>query len=98
VNPGPLYNPIMADPLEDHDREARAAARKSWPIRVFSLGEEPGDDLSGSTTAAERLDMVWPLTVDAWASAGLPIPDYPRSEAPIRVIRATGHHRKGGRA
>jgi len=30
--------------------------------------------------------MMWPLVLDAWASAGLPVPDYPRSLAPIRVL------------
>ena len=73
-----------------HDPEiaARAAARKSWPIRVYRLGEEPADDLRATTTAAERVEMVWQVTLDAWALAGRPIPDYPRSEAPVRVIRS----------
>jgi hypothetical protein len=31
--------------------------------------------------------MMWPLAVDAWASSGRPIPDYPRHQTPIRVIR-----------
>jgi hypothetical protein len=82
-----LYNRFMAEPLEDQNRKVRAAARRSWPIHVYPLGQEPGDDLSATTTAAARLEMMWPLAVDAWTSAGLPIPDYPRHEAPIRVIR-----------
>jgi hypothetical protein len=73
--------------MEDRERKERAAARKSWPIRVYRLGEEPDDDLSATTTATERLEMMWPLAVDAWASSGQPIPDYPRKEAPVRVIR-----------
>jgi hypothetical protein len=67
---------------------ARSSARKSWPIRAHRLGEEPEDDLAKTTTAAERLAMMWPLTVDAWSLAGRPIPDYPRSETPSRVIRS----------
>lgn len=35
---------------------ARAAARRSWPVRKFRLGEEPDEDLSATTTAKERLD------------------------------------------
>jgi hypothetical protein len=66
---------------------ARAAARRSWPIRVFRLGEEPSDDLSAVTTAAERLAMMWPLALDAWAAAGRTLPDYPREQAPIRILR-----------
>ena len=71
--------------MSNDDVAARAAARKSWPIRVFKLGEEPSDDLSETTTASERVAMVWQLTQDSWASAGLPIPDYPRHAMPIEV-------------
>jgi hypothetical protein len=67
---------------EDGDR----AARGSWPIRVYRLGGEPGDDLSATTTAAERLAMVWPLTLEAWAMAGKALPTYSRGEAPIRAV------------
>lgn len=73
---------------EDLARKARAAARGSWPIRAYKLGEEPDDDLSAMTTATERIEMMWPLAVDAWTSSGVPIPDYPRHETPIRVIRS----------
>jgi hypothetical protein len=74
--------------IPDHDdAAARAAARRSWPIRVFRLGEEPADDLSAVTTAAERLAMMWPLALDAWAAAGRPLPDYPRGQTPIRILR-----------
>jgi len=68
-------------------RAARAAARGSWPIRRFRLGEEPVDDLRATTTAAERLAMVEQLTLEAWKLAGKPLPTYARHETPIRVIR-----------
>lgn len=70
------------------DRQRRAAARRHWPVRTFRLGEEPADDLRASTTAAERLEMVWLLTVDAWTLSGREIPGYERREAPVRVIRS----------
>lgn len=73
---------------EDPERAARAAARKTWPIRAYRLGEEPPDDLRATTTAAERVEMVWQITLDAWEHAGRKIPDYPRSEAPVRIIRS----------
>jgi len=66
---------------------ARAAARGSWQIRRYELGEEPGDDLSATTTGAERIEMMWPLARDAWSFAGRSIPDYPRNQTPIQVIR-----------
>ena len=31
--------------------------------------------------------MMWQLAVDAWASMGEPIPDYPREKTPIHAIR-----------
>lgn len=85
--PGPLrpYTSLMA---QNPESVARAAARKSWPIRVYRLGEEPPDDLRATTTAAERVEMVWQVTLDAWALAGRTIPDYPRNEAPVHVIRS----------
>ena len=80
------YNDAMSD-HSDEARKARAAARRDWPVRKFRLGHEPGDDLSATTTAEERLAMMWPLAMEAWTLAGRPIPDYERRNAPIRVIR-----------
>lgn len=82
------------DDSEDSARAARAEARRSWPIRKFRLGEEPGEDLSATTTAKERLEMMWPMTVDAWTLAGKKMPDYPRDKTPVRVIRR-GKPRRG---
>jgi hypothetical protein len=65
----------------------RAAARSTWPVRKFRMGEEPSEDLSATTTAAERLGMMWRLARDAWAVAGRPIPDYPRERTPISKRR-----------
>jgi len=69
------------------DANDRAAARKSWPIRKHRLGEEPSDDLRDFTTAEERLQMMWPLAVDAWSLTNRPIPGYKRNEAPVRKLR-----------
>ena len=64
-------------------RRARALARRHWPVRVIRLGHEPGDDLSATTTAEERLAMMWPLAVEAWSLAGRSIPEYRREDAPV---------------
>jgi len=61
----------------------KAASRASWPVRRYRLGQEPGDDLSRSTTAEERLAMVAVLSAEAWALAGKPVPTYLRHETPI---------------
>lgn len=73
--------------MGDQARERRAAARRDWPVRKFRLGEEPSEDLSETTTAGERLGMMWQLSQDAWAMAGKEIPDYAREETPITVRR-----------
>ena len=73
----------------DSAREARRAARAHWPVRKLRLEDAPGPDLSATTTAEERLAMMWPLACEAWTLAGRTIPDYPRHRMPIRVIRPT---------
>ena len=35
-------------------------------IRVLKLHEQDGETGLEDTTAAERLEMVWPLTLQAW--------------------------------
>jgi hypothetical protein len=64
---------------------SRASDRGSWPVRAYALGHEPGDDLSAVTTAEERLAMMWPLALEAWALAEKPLPDYPRIATPVRL-------------
>jgi hypothetical protein len=71
---------------EADEQRKRAAQRASWPIRRFALGEET-DDLSAVTTATERIAMMWPLALEAWNLAGLPIPDYTRETMPGRILR-----------
>jgi hypothetical protein len=65
----------------------RAEERASWPVRRFKLGEEPSEDLRETTTAEQRLAMMWPLALDAWASMGKPLPEYTRDTMPGRIVR-----------
>lgn len=58
-------------------------ARSKWPVRVYRLGAEPGDDLSGTTSVEARVAMIWPLTMEAWELAGLSLPQYSRHETPV---------------
>lgn len=58
-------------------------SRDTWPVRRYRLGEEPGDDLSQSTTPEERLAMVAALSAEAWALGGKPQPAYSRHETPV---------------
>ena len=65
-------------------------ARQSWPVRRFRLGEEPGDDLSRTSTVEERLEMLETLSAEAWALTGKPLPTYARHEAPVARRRLRG--------
>lgn len=53
-------------------------------MRLYRLGEEPGEDQSGLNTAEERLAMMWALAREAWSLTGRPLPAYPRHETPVR--------------
>jgi hypothetical protein len=57
------------------------------PIRVYRLGEEPGDDLSAVTTPEQRLAMVAELSRRMWSLTGRPVPSYSRAGMPVRVTR-----------
>jgi hypothetical protein len=77
---------VRADDTE-RARDPRRAARAEWPIARFSLGQEPLDDLSAATTAADRVAMMWRLAVDAWRLAGRRLPTYDRRSIPARLYR-----------
>jgi hypothetical protein len=61
--------------------------RSRWSIARYRLGEEPSDDLSESTTAAERIAMMWTLAEAAWKIAGRPLPTYDRRNIPGVLFR-----------
>jgi hypothetical protein len=58
-------------------------------IRVSSLSDQDRSDIDNlsKTTAAERLQMMWQLTLDAWAAKGETVtePRLPRNI--VRVLR-----------
>ncbi len=66
--------------------------RQRLVAKVYRLTDQPSDDLSETTTAQERLAMVWPLTVEAWSLTGVAIPDYDRRDVPIRIKRVRSAH------
>ncbi len=76
--------------MKDEARDTEATnhpgvhQRNEWPVRKYALGQEPGDDLRGSTTAEERLAMMWPLALEAWSLMGVPIPASDRASMPVR--------------
>lgn len=62
-------------------------ARDAWPVRVYRLGEEPGDNLSEQTTAEERLQILAELSRRMWEWSGRELPAYTRATMPVRIIR-----------
>lgn len=67
-------------------REDRSRTRGQWPVRKLRLGDDSGDDLRSSTTAEQRLAMMWSLASDAWSLSGRPLPAYSRAQTPVRRI------------
>ena len=61
--------------------------RDPLPVRVFRLGQEPSDDLSGSTSAEERFEMVAALSARMVEFSPTPPPVQAQRGIPVRVIR-----------
>ena len=55
-------------------------------MRKRKLGGDPEEDLGATTTAEERLAMMWPLAAEAWSLTGRPMPEYGRKDAPVRWL------------
>jgi hypothetical protein len=60
---------------------------KSEIIRVRKLTDVDQDDHLKSTTPAERLAMMWQLTLDAWAFKGEPVAELRLPRHIVRVLR-----------
>jgi hypothetical protein len=71
---------------------ARAAKRGNWSVVRYDLGAEPDDGIR-EASVEERLNMMWPLALDAWASSGKPLPQYERSEIPAKLTRSSDAER-----
>jgi hypothetical protein len=70
------------------EQPSRADGREvHWPVHRYRPGEEPGDDLSGVTTAEERIAMVRILSERMWELTGQPLPNYTRATLPVRLTR-----------
>ena len=72
--------------MGDDSSRARRERRRAWPVRIYDLGKEPGDDLSATTTPEQRLAMVWPLTVEAYTLAGISVDPVPRGQMKVRIV------------
>ncbi len=68
------------------DRQLPPDLATAFPVRVFRLGREPGDDLSSASTAEERFAMVAVLSARMWELTGETHAAYTRSSIPVRVV------------
>jgi len=62
--------------------------RSNWPVK-FTTHEQAAEDddkFYASLSMAERIAMVWPMTVDAWTIAGIPFEPRLRRDV-VRIIR-----------
>jgi hypothetical protein len=67
------------------ERQPRAA-RTDWFAQAYRLADAPGDDLSASTTPAERFEMVAELSARMWELTGNATPSYTRKTIPVHVV------------
>lgn len=58
-----------------------------YPVRLFQLGTEPGDNLSATSTAEERLVMVELLSHRMWELTGRSQPTYSPATIPVQLVR-----------
>ena len=68
------------------DLAKRHASRENLAIRRIPLAQE-GQAAAVPGTPSERVAMVWPLTLQAWAMSGEPLPSYSRAETPGHIVR-----------
>ena len=69
--------------------DVRTTSCNTGPARVGRLNEDAGDDLSTSTTPAERLEMVNVLSQRMWELMGRETPHYARASMPVKLARRT---------
>lgn len=56
-------------------------------MRVVRPGDAEPPDPVRAMTPAERLEMVWPLTVEAWLFMGKPVDESEFQRHVVRVVR-----------
>ncbi len=61
--------------------------RSHWPVRKVRMHDpEPDDELS-HLPPGERMAMVWPITVTAWAFMGEPVGESRLQRRTVRIHR-----------
>jgi hypothetical protein len=63
---------------------------RSPSIHIRKTTEQGKEMDLGSTTAAERLDMMWQLTIDAWVFKGEAVAQSRLPRHVVRIVRREG--------
>jgi hypothetical protein len=64
--------------------------RRRYPVRKTTLQQQDADSDLENTTPAERLGMMWQLTLDAWTFTGQPLAE---SRLPRHLVRVQRRQR-----
>lgn len=64
--------------------------RSSWPTRLGRLSEQGDETDALALSPAERIEMMWPLAVNAWAFMGEDVRGSQFQRHVVRVIRRGG--------
>jgi hypothetical protein len=65
----------------------QGSRRSMMPIRIRPLHGEDGDLLGRSISPSDRVAMMWPLALDAWAFKGEPVRELRLPRHIVRVLR-----------
>jgi hypothetical protein len=79
----------MSSADDSRGNESQVSDRSRWPVRKGRLCDLEVDepDLSTTTTAEERMAIMWQLAKDAWAFRGEPNCEPGLSRHSGRIIR-----------
>lgn len=61
--------------------------RRTYPVRIQKLSEQGNESVLHTTTAAQRLAMMWELALDAWAFKGAPDVESRLPRHAVRLLR-----------
>jgi hypothetical protein len=85
-------DPATPDPAPDVPRRDSPLGGVAPPdparaIRVTRLSDQGKDDDLRTRTSEECFDLVWQVTLDAWAMKGEPVVESPFPRHVVRIVR-----------
>ena len=65
-------------------------AKSAWTLRIRKLHDQDSESDLRETSPAERIGMMWQLTLDAWAFKGEASAESRLSRHVVRIVRREG--------